>query len=130
MESSNNFSEVMEAMFRGMDGYVSAKTVVGDPVTVNDTIIIPLVDVSFGVGAGAGLNGEKKSNTGGGGLGAKVSPSAILVIHDGQTRLVNVKNQDAVTKVLDMVPTVMDRIMPGKKDPEVEAAVEEMKKSE
>ncbi len=36
-----------------MDAFISAKTVVGDAVTVKDTIILPLVDVSFGVGAGA-----------------------------------------------------------------------------
>lgn len=47
-----------------MDSFVSAKTVVGDAVTVNDTIILPLVDVSFGVGAGA-FAGEKKNNAGG-----------------------------------------------------------------
>ncbi len=32
---------------------MSAKTVVGDAVHVNDTIILPLCDVNFGVGAGA-----------------------------------------------------------------------------
>ena len=128
MEANNNFSEVMESLFKGMDGFVNAKSVVGDPVCVNDTIIIPLVDVTFGVGAGAGINGDKKSNNGGGGLGAKVSPSAVLVIQNGQTRLVSVKNQDAVTKVIDMVPGLVDRFMPGRKDPEVEEVIEEFKR--
>ena len=45
-----------------------------------------------------------------GGLGGKISPSAVLVVQNGRTRLVNIKNQDTFTKILDLVPDVMDRI--------------------
>ena len=38
-----------------------------------------------------------------------MSPSAVLVIKDGQTRLVNIKQQDTITKVLDMVPDLIDK---------------------
>ena len=41
---------------------------------------------------------------------AKMSPSAVLVIQNGATKLVNIKNQDTVTKILDMVPDVVDKI--------------------
>lgn len=105
--ADNNFQETVASLFKGMDSFISAKTVVGDAVTVKDTIILPLVDVSFGVGAGA-FAGDKKNNAGGGMTG-KVSPSAVLVIQNGTTRLVNIKNQDTVTKILDMVPDVVDR---------------------
>lgn len=69
------------------------------------------VDVSFGVGAGA-FEGDKKNN-GGGGLAGKMSPCAVLVIQNGSTKLVNVKNQDGLTKVLDMVPDFVNRFAPG-----------------
>ena len=101
MENENNFKETVSSLFKGMDGFVSAKTVVGDAIHVGDTIILPLVDVSFGVGAGA-FAGDKKNN-GGGGLAGKMTPCAVLVIQNGTTKLVNVKNQDGLTKVLDMV---------------------------
>ena len=39
----------------------------------------------------------------------KMSPSAVLVIQNGATKLVNIKNQDTVTKILDMVPDVIDK---------------------
>ena len=94
-----------------MDGFVSAKTVVGDAIHVGDTIILPLVDVSFGVGAGA-FAGDKKIN-GGGGLAGKMTPCAVMVIQNGTTKLVNVKNQDGLTKVLDMVPDFVNRFAPG-----------------
>ena len=107
-ENKNDFNETVASLFKDMDSFLSAKTVVGEAVHVNDTIILPLVDVSFGVGAGA-FAGDKKNNAGGG-MGGKMSPSAVLVIQNGATKLVNIKNQDTVTKILDMVPDVVDRI--------------------
>ena len=107
-ENKNDFNETVASLFKGMDSFLSAKTVVGEAVHVNDTIILPLVDVSFGVGAGA-FAGDKKNNAGGG-MGGEMSPSAVLVIQNGATKLVNIKNQDTVTKILDMVPDVVDRI--------------------
>ena len=107
-ENKNDFNETVASLFKGMDSFLSAKTDVGEAVHVNDTIILPLVDVSFGVGAGA-FAGDKKNNAGGG-MGGKMSPSAVLVIQNGATKLVNIKNQDTVTKILDMVPDVVDRI--------------------
>ena len=38
-----------------------------------------------------------------------MTPSAVLVIKNGSTKLVNIKNQDTITKLLDMVPDVVDR---------------------
>lgn len=104
---AENFNSVMTSLLKGVDSVLSTKTVVGEPINVGDTIIVPLVDVSFGLGAGAGTK-EKKTN-GGGGVGGKMSPSAILVIKDGKTKLVNIKQQDGVTKILDMVPDLVDR---------------------
>ena len=38
-----------------------------------------------------------------------MTPSAVLVIQNGTTRLVNIRNQDTMTKILGMVPDVLDR---------------------
>ncbi len=105
--AENNFNGVVDSLMKGMNGILSSKTVVGEATKVGDTIILPLVDVSFGVGAGSGA-GDKK-NSGAGGFGAKMSPTAVLVIKNGSTKLVNIKNQDAVTKVLDLVPDIVDK---------------------
>ena len=111
MANENNFKETVNSLFKGMDSFISAKTVVGDAIHVGNTIILPLVEVTFGVGAGA-FSGEKSGghqDNGGGGLGGRLTPCAVLVIQDGTTRLVNVKNQDGLTKILDMVPDFVDR---------------------
>lgn len=106
-DSNNNFKSTVEALFKGMDAVVSSKTVVGDAIHINDTIILPLVDVSFGIGAGS--SSADKKEKGMGGIGGKMSPSAVIVIQGEKTKLVNVKNQDTITKILDMVPDVVDR---------------------
>lgn len=111
---NNNFSEVVSSLLSGVDNFLSTKTVVGQATQIGDTIILPLVDVTFGVGAGAAA-GEQK-NSGFGGITGKMSPSAVLVIKNGQTKLVNVRNQDAVTKIIDMIPDLVDKFTTPKED--------------
>lgn len=115
--AENNFNATVESLFKGMDSFITTKTVVGDAIHINDTIILPLVDVSFGVAAGAFA--QEKKNSGAGGLGGKISPSAVLVISNGTTKLVNVKNQDSVTKILDMVPDFVNKFTSGKKEDKI-----------
>ena len=127
--AKNNFDETVNALFKGLNHVMSTKTVVGEPQFIGDTTIIPLMDVSFGMGAGA--NNKDKSDSGTGGIGGKMSPSAVLVIKDNQIRVVNVKNQDAVTKIIDMVPGAVNNISNVIKgfhkgsDEKVDAIVEE-----
>lgn len=110
--ADNSFNNTVESLFKGMDSFITTKTVVGDAIHIGDTIILPLVDVSFGVAAGA-FSQEKKNN-GAGGMGGKINPSAVLVIQNGVTKLVNIKNQDGITKILDMVPDFINKFTSGK----------------
>jgi len=130
---TDNFNTTVESLFKGMDSFITTKTVVGDAIHIGDTIILPLVDVSFGVGAGA-FTQDKKHNAAGG-MGGKIMPSAVLVIQNGTTKLVNIKQQDGVTKILDMVPDFVNRFAAKKDDSSVtntasaetvKAATEEM----
>lgn len=111
--AENTFNQTVESLFKGMDSFITTKTVVGDAVHIGDTILLPLVDVSFGVAAGAFT--QDKKNNGAGGMGGKITPSAVLVIQNGTTKLVNIKNQDGLTKVLDMVPEFVNKFT-GKKE--------------
>ena len=63
---------------------------------------------------------------GAGGLGGKMIPSAVLVIQNGTTRLVNIKNQDTMTKILDMVPDVIDRFKSPSEDKMTEEDVADL----
>ena len=108
MEKNNHFLDNAEAVFKGMNTFLTTKTVVGEPIIVGDTTIVPLVDVSCGMAAGT-FDNTSKSN-GGGGMSAKISPTAMLIIQEGRTKVVNIKNQDAITRLLDMVPDLINKI--------------------
>ncbi|MFI3231492.1 MAG: GerW family sporulation protein [bacterium] len=111
----SNLNNSLEVLFNKMEGFISSKTVVGEPINIGDVIIVPLVDVSVAVGAGNGANSgnDGKDGKAGGGLGAKMTPAAMLVVQNGSVQLVDVKNQNSVNKIIDMVPGVVSKLNLG-----------------
>ena len=107
-EEKNSIATVVRSLMDGAEGVLTSKTVVGAPVRIGDQIIIPLSDVS--IGCGAGSNGTDHKDKGMGGFSARMSPTAILIIKGGQTKVVNIKDQTAITKLVDMVPDVIDKV--------------------
>jgi uncharacterized spore protein YtfJ len=108
--ASEPVNDKLKTLFSKMEEFVSTKTVVGEPYQFGDVILIPLVDVSFGMGAGlGGFGGEKDNEAGGGVMGAKLTPAAVVVIINGTVQLVNVKNQESVNKLIDMIPGVLSK---------------------
>ena len=74
MAGSNSFKETVESLFHGMDSVITSKTVVGEAIHINGTIILPLMDVSFGIGAGS-FNADKEKEWWN---WWKMTPSAVL----------------------------------------------------
>ena len=91
---SKDFNEAVDVLFHKVDDLVSTKTVVGDAIVVGDMTLLPLIDVAVGAGVGA-----KES-----------APSAILMIRPDGVQLINVKNQDALSKLVDMAPGVVNKL--------------------
>jgi len=115
MADNSIFKNSMVSLMESMDSFVNTKTVVGDAVKVGNNVVLPLADISFGAGAGV-FTGDSKNRTAGG-MGAKISPSAVLVINDSGTKMISVKNSDAISKILDMVPDIAAKFMKkGEKD--------------
>ena len=112
--AEHNLTGVIDSLMSGMNSVLSAKTIIGEPTKVGDTIILPFMDMTFGVAAGASA-GEKK-NGGAGAFSGKLTPSAVLVIKDGTTKLVNIRNQDTLTKIIDMIPDLVDKFTKPKDD--------------
>ena len=98
---SNSFDNVIHSLLQEAGGVLTSKTVIGEP--------IPLSDVT--VGAAAGSNNGKDKNAGMGGFTAKMSPSAVLVIKNGNTKVVSIKDQNSLSRLVDMVPEVVDKFV-------------------
>lgn len=96
---------------------LGSKTVVGEPVTVGDSTIIPLLSIGFGFGGagGTGLGDTKKAGgeglAGGGGAGGGVRPIAVIIIDKDGARIEPIKSgmASALEKLGESVPRVMEK---------------------
>ncbi|MBR2213380.1 MAG: GerW family sporulation protein [Eubacterium sp.] len=112
-----------EELVEAMEHFITTKSVVGEPIKIGDTILLPLADVSFGMGIGMFSKGEN----GTGGVGGKITPNAVLVLKKGSSKIISVKDADGMSKILDIVPDVVDKFGDKftKKDKKEEETVEE-----
>ena len=112
--ANHNTQELLNALFQGLDGFVQSKTVVGEPIVVGNTTLIPLMEVSCGMASGAFMKeNQKKGDGGAGAMSSKITPAAMLIIQDSRTKLIRVKNEDAFSKIIDMIPEAIDKITGG-----------------
>ena len=104
MADKNN-KKTSEELVEAMEHFITTKSVVGEPIQVGDTILLPLADVSFGMGIGMFSKGEN----GTGGVGGKITPNAVLVLKKGSSKIISVKDADGISKIIDMVPDVVNK---------------------
>ena len=94
---------------------VNAETIIGDPIHVDDTTIIPVSRVTFGFvsgGSDVGPSSNKQMFGGGSGAGVKIEPVAFLVIREGTTRVLPVAMPPMTTldRVVEMMPDLVDKV--------------------
>ena len=100
--------ENLETMFGKFKDMIRVETVVGEATKIGDATLIPFVDVTFGFGTG--------STTAGGG-GAKMEPTAILVIKGERIELFNIKGTaytSGFDRLVAMVPDVIAKLKSDK----------------
>ena len=96
---------------------LDAKTVVGEPITIEGTTLIPLMSVGFGFAAGGGSGkGETKEATEGGGSGSGggggVKPIAVIVIDKDGVRIEPIKGgmATAIEKLSETIPDIAAKL--------------------
>lgn len=112
-----------EASMQEMEKLLSSNSVVGGPIKVEGTTIIPLVSVgfAFGVGEGDQPGGKGAAHGGGTGGGGGVRPVAVVLVDEKGARLELVKGVSSVLgKVAESVTEIArDRLAKeGSKKPE------------
>ena len=94
---------------------LNTKTVVGEPIKIEKTTLIPLVSIGFGfgVGGGEGTEPQKGSGHGGGtGGGGGVKPVAVVIVHADQVRVEPIKSGTA--SVLEKVAESVGKAVTAK----------------
>jgi len=103
--------KILESMYGKLDKFLKTETVVGEPIELNDITIIPIITASFGLGGGFGADSSDQSEGGGGGLGCKIAPDAMLVIKDGNVEMIPVKKKSgSLEKLIDQVPDLVSKL--------------------
>ncbi len=109
----NMAAENAEVLFKNLERFLKTETVVGEPIIVGETTLIPLISVSFGCGTGGGTGVDGKGNNGGGaGLGGavRITPNSILVIRDGDVKLIPTQGKSSLSSLVDMVPEIVSKL--------------------
>lgn len=123
--------ELKKEMFKEFKELITTETVVGEPVYLGETIIIPFVEIYFGFGSGT-----SKSSSGGQGFGGggKVVPTAVLIINGERVEIFSVKHAapgNTFDRIINLVPDLISKFKKRKdrKDKVREAALEEAEKT-
>lgn len=101
---------------------VGSSTIIGEPITVEGAMILPVSKVTFGFASGGSDFGAKTTKElfgGGSGAGVSVTPVAFLVIKDGNVRTIQLADSSStVDRALNMLPELVDKLtgMLAKKD--------------
>lgn len=111
--------ENLDTIFEKFKNMIKVETVVGEAVQIGDAILVPFVDVTFGFGTGTneGAASNPKASYGGGGGGAKLEPTAVLVIKGERIELFNIKGSAKYTgfdRLIGMVPDLIQKLRSDK----------------
>nr|MBN2278828.1 sporulation protein [candidate division Zixibacteria bacterium] len=130
MANDNKVSEILKDIVGELKDIARSQTVVGNPITVKDKTVIPVVKISVGFGAGGGQGEAKEKGAGfggGGGGAAKIEPAAFIIMDEHKISLLSAKPGkldalvEAVPELIGKIRDVRDKM---KKDKPAESSPE------
>ena len=112
--SENNIRGIMDTTMDKLHAMVDADTIIGTPVIVGETTLIPVSRVAFGLATG-GSDFPSKSDKGlfggGGGAGVTITPVAFISVTNGNVKMMPIYNElTTVDKAIAMAPDLIEKI--------------------
>jgi len=108
-----NMEQVFSSATAEIERILNSKTVIGEPIKIDGTTLIPLLSIGIGFGLGSGTGNDPKRGGVGGGLGAGggMKPIAILVVDASGVRMETIKGgaASALEKVAEGMSRAMSR---------------------
>lgn len=114
-------TDLIKTLLEGFRTVAKTETIVGEGIKVGEFTVLPISEISLGIGAGAGT--EQIKTTGGsggaGGGGIRVVPIAFLVVKEGELSILNLRRMPAMVesffgKTADLMEKAVN-IVRGKK---------------
>ncbi|MEG1581834.1 MAG: GerW family sporulation protein [Clostridia bacterium] len=114
-EQQHPIEKIMNDAMGKLKGMVDGSTVIGEPIKLGDTFLLPLSKVSLGYVAGGGEYSEKNGNnkkneypfSGGSGGGLSVSPIGFLYVNNGNVKIIKVDGESSFEKLLLKLPEMI-----------------------
>ncbi len=103
---SNNVVEILKGVVGELREIARSQTIIGEPVTVGDRTVIPIVKITVGFGAGGGQGEDEKARSGfggGGGGGTKIEPAAFIIMDESGVSLLPV-HKGKLDQIIDAIP--------------------------
>lgn len=118
MENQTSLKENLDTLFDNLEKFLKTETVVGEPIVVGETTLVPIISLTFGCGTGAGNNGEKNTSANGTGLGAaaKVTPNAVIAITGDRVTLLPITGKSNLDSLINIVPEIVSKFKSKKSD--------------
>jgi len=121
-DSIFDVNENVGVLFEKLEKFLTSKTVIGEAIKVGEATLIPFITTSFGLGSGGGDGRDPKGAAGiggGSGIGARISPTAVLVIKGEQIEMIPIKKNAGFEKLVEMVPEIVSKVNCKKNDKKV-----------
>lgn len=112
MAENNKVSEILKDIVGELKDMASSQTVIGEPITVGEKTVIPVVKISVGFGAGGGQGEAPEKGggfAGGGGGAARIEPSAFIIMDAQRVQLLSAK-PGKLDALVDAVPGLFNKL--------------------
>jgi uncharacterized spore protein YtfJ len=110
--ADNNVVDILKGVVGELREISKSETIIGEPISVGNRTVIPVVTISVGFGAGGGQGEDKKAMAGfggGGGGGARIEPTAFIILdEDGVSLLPMAKGK--WDQIIDAIPGIAKKI--------------------
>lgn len=125
--AESKFSDIINSSLQKVKEFANSETVIGDPITIGETTIVPVSRITMGFASGgidyAGKKHREQATAkpnnfgGGGGTGVNITPIAFLVISEGGavdilpiTGYDENSSVDKITSLIERSPDILARL--------------------
>lgn len=123
--------ELLDGLMEEFRKVAATETIVGQPMTLGDATVVPVIRIAVGVGAGGG-EGEgtdpkaeqqgKGAGVGGGG-GVRVEPAAFIVMRGGEIEILSAPGKSGrLAEAFEHLPDLVAKLAEARKGKEKEKA--------
>ncbi len=126
--AENAATEILDSLMKNLKEILSTESIIGEPIQVGKTTIIPVMKVYVGFGAGGGAGSPVKGDSGssngakgmmgsggGGGGGLAITPVGFLVVEEGRAMMIT-PNSTRWDWVVESLPDLWEKFVRARQE--------------